>query len=265
MVKVYTDDQGNTYTILQLLKKVLKDMNKIKKLECEEGPHIDEEGVPEVEIIEKEDKYILKFNYLKGEQGIQGPRGNPGTSVSIQPSAEDCVEVGQGYLNENGDLMVLVMELPRTFQNAGHIQGPKGDTGETGPQGEQGIQGETGPQGPQGPQGVQGVPGQTTLYRHNVSIPNSETVVVFINADATPITLGSQLNMVFKYYHIYPEQLALKMQISFSGGIFKLYYDVISTRQSSGDILLGYYDLNGAYAEVSVPISTALTDVVSSY
>ena len=26
MFKVYTDDQGNTYTILQLLKKVIKEM-----------------------------------------------------------------------------------------------------------------------------------------------------------------------------------------------------------------------------------------------
>ena len=167
MFKVYTDDQGNTYTILQLLKKVIKDMEELGTLECVEGEHIDEVGYPSVELEHRGDKAVLVFNYLKGERGIEGPRGpkgDNGTSVSIQPSADDCTQVGQGYLDSNGDLQVLVSLIPKTFENAGHIQGPQGEQGEQGIQGPQGPKGDTGAQGPQGeigPQGPQGPKGDT--------------------------------------------------------------------------------------------------------
>ena len=174
---VYTDDQGNTYTVLQLVKKVLKDMKDFGTLTCRDGEHIDEEGVPTVKLTHEGDKTILTFDYLKGVPGPEGPvgpKGDTGASIRILPSAEQCTREGDGYLDSNGDLQVLVSISPRTFENVGHIQGPKGDTGEQGPQGEQGIQGpvgpqgeigpkgdtgETGPQGPKGERGIQGLQG----------------------------------------------------------------------------------------------------------
>ena len=161
---VYTDDQGNTYTILQLVKKVLKDMKDFGTLTCRNGEHIDEEGTPTVRLTHEGDKAVLTFDYLKGIQGIQGeqgPKGDPGTSVRILPTAEQCVREGDGYLDSNGDLQVLISLSPRTFENAGHIQGPIGPIGPQGPQGERGLKGDTGEQGPQGLQGVQGEQGPT--------------------------------------------------------------------------------------------------------
>lgn len=99
----------------------------------------------------------------KGDTGAQGPKGDDGTSVRILADAASCTQLGDGYIDANGDLQVLTNLDPRTFTNAGHIQGPqgpKGDKGDTGTQGPQGIQGETGAQGPQGIQGIQGIQGE---------------------------------------------------------------------------------------------------------
>lgn len=98
----------------------------------------------------------------KGDTGAQGPKGDDGTSVRILADAASCTQLGDGYIDANGDLQVLTNLDPKTFTNAGHIQGPqgpKGDKGDTGTQGPQGIQGETGAQGPQGIQGIQGEQG----------------------------------------------------------------------------------------------------------
>lgn len=98
----------------------------------------------------------------KGDTGAQGPKGDDGTSVRILADAASCTQLGDGYIDANGDLQVLTNIDPKTFTNAGHIQGPqgpKGDKGDTGTQGPQGIQGETGAQGPQGIQGIQGEQG----------------------------------------------------------------------------------------------------------
>lgn len=107
----------------------------------------------------------------QGEQGIQGiqgpvgPKGDDGRSINIKASRSECVLPGDSYVDpDNGHLMMLV-ELPNTFQDCGSFRGPKGDTGETGAQGPQGIQGiqgpkgDTGETGPQGPQGIQGEAG----------------------------------------------------------------------------------------------------------
>lgn len=62
----------------------------------------------------------------QGPQGPQGERGNDGTSVVIRESAAACVEVGNGYIDANGHLQVLTSLDPRTFVDAGQIQGPAG-------------------------------------------------------------------------------------------------------------------------------------------
>ena len=98
----------------------------------------------------------------KGDTGAQGPKGDDGTSVRILADADACTQLGDGYIDANGDLQVLTSIDPKTFTNAGHIQGPQGPQGPQGIQGiqgPQGIQGETGAQGPQGIQGIQGEQG----------------------------------------------------------------------------------------------------------
>lgn len=86
----------------------------------------------------------------------RGPKGDPGESVKILPSAEACTELGDGYIDANGHLQVLSSLSPRTFTDVGLIRGPQGEQGEQGPKGDKGDTGATGPQGPQGPQGPAG-------------------------------------------------------------------------------------------------------------
>ena len=273
MFRVYTDDEGNTYTVLQLLKKVIKDMNKIKKLECRDGTHIDEEGTPQVSVFEEGDKYVLVFDYLKGEQGIQGPKGDTGAAIRIQPGEEYCSEVGDGYIDANGDFQVLVSKSPRTFDNAGHIQGPqgeqgpkgdkgdtgatglqgpKGDTGEEGPQGIQGIQGPMGPQGPQGIQGPTGPQGPSvSLYKHTITLKGSNFFASceVINGNSSAYSSITELNEYFNSF-VSPGQNAKKMCIATG---FRLVDNV------------GYYPLYIAadYTQVTLHYvkSTGFTDV----
>ena len=99
---------------------------------------------------------------IQGIQGPQGPQGVPGGSVNVKASASDCTELGDGYINEQGRLLVLTSLEPREFTDVGLIrgpQGPKGDTGDTGATGPQGPKGDTGDTGAQGPQGIQGIQG----------------------------------------------------------------------------------------------------------
>lgn len=79
-----------------------------------------------------------------GDQGPEGPRGEPGPRGDVGP------EGPRGYRGEQG--------IPGEQGDPGP-QGIQGVPGEQGPQGEQGIQGVPGEQGPQGEQGIQGEPG----------------------------------------------------------------------------------------------------------
>jgi hypothetical protein len=81
--------------------------------------------------------YLVTLNGSPGQIGETGPagpagpkgdKGEDGTSVSIKASADECVELGHGYINEEGNLMVLTSIDPREFTDAGEIRGPQGDT-----------------------------------------------------------------------------------------------------------------------------------------
>lgn len=124
----------------------------------------------------------------KGDTGAQGPKGEDGTSVRILEDADACTQLGDGYIDANGDLQVLTSLSPKTFTNAGHIQGPQG------PQGEQGIQGIQGPQGIQGEQGIQGPAGQNGtngtngadgVSITNVSVNASNHLIVTLSSGST--------------------------------------------------------------------------------
>lgn len=64
------------------------------------------------------------------QEWLQSLQGKDGTSVKILENAEACTNLGDGYINSNGHLMVLI-ELPDIFEDVGEIKGPKGDNGKS--------------------------------------------------------------------------------------------------------------------------------------
>lgn len=108
---------------------------------------------------------------IQGAVGPQGATGADGRSINVKASAAACTAVGDGYIYNNGHLMVLT-SLPSTFTDAGEVKGPagksayevaveegyvgtktqwlaslkgaKGDTGNTGAQGVPGVAGTNG-------------------------------------------------------------------------------------------------------------------------
>lgn len=133
---------------------------------------------------------VISNTTLRGEQGIQGPKGDDMLTAIWSPSNEynpgetgtDFVsrfsfnrtpKVGDTFLyisNEHTELTLahvtalgedsdhndtVTFEVDRVMNLVG-LTGPQGPQGDQGPQGEQGIQGETGPTGPQGQKGETG-------------------------------------------------------------------------------------------------------------
>ena len=75
---------------------------------------------------------------IRGPRGFTGPTGERGPTgyVNIlRATAEDCVALGEGYMNVSGYLMILTELDPRTFTNCGQLRGPQGSTGPQGPTG----------------------------------------------------------------------------------------------------------------------------------
>lgn len=51
-----------------------------------------------------------------------------GKGLSVKANKSSCTELGDGYIDTNGDLQILTT-LPSTFTNCGQIRGPQGDDG----------------------------------------------------------------------------------------------------------------------------------------
>lgn len=64
----------------------------------------------------------------EGPQGPVGPKGLDGKSISVKATADDCVNIGDGYIDVNGHLQILDALDPKHFVDAGEIKGPKGDS-----------------------------------------------------------------------------------------------------------------------------------------
>ncbi len=101
-----------------------------------------------------------------GPQGVAGPKGDKGdtgTGVVLKGSVAAVVDLPASATQ--GDLYVVTADSNAyvwsgtAWDNAGPIQGPKGDTGPVGPQGPAGATGAQGAVGAQGPQGVAGPTG----------------------------------------------------------------------------------------------------------
>lgn len=112
---------------------------------------------------------------LQGPQGLQGPKGDDGTGLSIKGRYNNLEELQSSHpTGVNGDAYMVGINLyvwiDGMWTDCGNIQGPqgerglqglKGDTGPQGPRGEQGLKGDKGDIGPQGPIGEQGPKGDT--------------------------------------------------------------------------------------------------------
>ena len=110
---------------------------------------------------------------LQGPQGLQGPKGDDGTGLSIKGRYNNLEELQSSHpTGVNGDAYMVGINLyvwiDGMWTDCGNIQGPqgerglqglKGDTGPQGPRGEQGLKGDKGDIGPQGPRGEQGLKG----------------------------------------------------------------------------------------------------------
>ena len=92
-------------------------------------------------------KQFIDVGYIRGPQGVrgpageQGPRGETGYVKSFRYREEDIEEVGEAYVDANGNLLVCTSLDPLEFESHGNIKGPQG------PQGIQGVQGPKGDPG----------------------------------------------------------------------------------------------------------------------
>lgn len=108
-------------------------------------------------------------------------------AINIKASSGLCQNIGDGYIDNDGDLYVL-METPTLedngFRYAAHLRGPAGQQGQQGIQGLQGPQGPAGNTGPQGPAGNDGIDGTDGV---------SPTVVTSVITGGTKVTITDAL------------------------------------------------------------------------
>lgn len=218
----------------------------------------------------------------QGERGPQGPKGGDGTSVRILPSAQECTQLGDGYIDSDGHLQVLTALSPRTFSDAGEIrgpQGPQGPQGETGATGAQGPQGETGPQGPAGADGV-GVPsggtagqvlkkasstdydtewvtpsggGGTQLYRHSISTTGGHSFNIIS-------TTGTPYNSFLDILNDYPNFISATL---FKGNSAKAICTMYAYPEK-GLFVLAYHNGNTLLYVNAMDNSSFVKDTVTS-
>ena len=99
--------------------------------------YMDETGNLQL-LVSLDPKEFDNCGQIRGPQGLKGntgDRGPAGYMSILRATAEDCVELGEGYMNSSGYLMILTELSPRTFTNCGQLRGPQGSRGDQGPTG----------------------------------------------------------------------------------------------------------------------------------
>ena len=149
---------------------------------------------------------------IKGPQGVQGKKGDPGTGITIKGKYDSLSALQAAHPKaDEGDAYMAGTNLyvwnGSAWIDCGNVQGPKGDKGDTGSKGDaftyadftqeqlaslkgpkgdkgdtgaKGSTGATGAQGPQGPQGVQGPAGNAatiTIGSVTTSAPGTSAQV----------------------------------------------------------------------------------------
>lgn len=64
--------------------------------------------------------------------GYMGKDGADGTGIDIKSSQNDCVEIGDAYIDKDGNLQIVTSLSPKTFTNGGKIKGKDGKNGNDG-------------------------------------------------------------------------------------------------------------------------------------
>ena len=116
-----------------------------------------EDGEAAVNVSGDVDNLNFNFTIPRGKVGPQGPKGEPGVSVTVGTTTTGAAGT-QASVTNSGSESDPILNFTIPTGETGPA-GPQGPTGETGPQGPQGLQGEPGPTGPQGPQGKPGATG----------------------------------------------------------------------------------------------------------
>ena len=149
---------------------------------------------------------------IKGPQGVQGKKGDPGTGITIKGKYDSLSALQAAHPKaDEGDAYMAGTNLyvwnGSAWIDCGNVQGPKGDKGDTGSKGDaftyadftqeqlaslKGPKGDTGPRGEQGergPQGLQGATGATgavgtaaTIKVGTVSTGNAGSAVSITNS-----------------------------------------------------------------------------------
>ena len=102
---------------------------------------------------------------IKGPQGVQGEKGEPGTGITIKGKYDSLSALQAAHPKaDEGDAYMAGVNLyvwnGSAWIDCGNIQGPKGEKGDPGSQGLQGLQGPAGEKGATGPQGTRGEKGE---------------------------------------------------------------------------------------------------------
>lgn len=76
--------------------------------------------------------YGMSAYDLAVKEGFEGSEGEwllslQGKGLSVKANKSSCTELGDGYIDTNGDLQILTT-LPSTFTNCGQIRGPAGES-----------------------------------------------------------------------------------------------------------------------------------------
>lgn len=141
---------------------------------------------------------LAEITGAQGEQGIPGPKGDPGVTGARGEQGEPGPKGVPGATGEKGEQGIQGPAGPAGPQGE---PGPKGEPGEkgeqgiqglqgpTGPQGEPGIQGEKGEAGAQGKQGPAGEPGEDGRGITSVTIKTDGHLQIDYN-DGTNVDVG---------------------------------------------------------------------------
>ncbi len=119
---------------------------------------------------------------IKGPQGVQGEKGDPGTGIKIKGKYDSLSALQAAHPTANeGDAYMAGVNLyvwnGNVWIDCGNIQGPKGDKGDAGDTGAAGAQGPQGVQGLQGLQGPAGNAATITIGSVTTSAPGTSAQV----------------------------------------------------------------------------------------
>ena len=134
---------------------------------------------------------------MKGQQGIQGPKGDKGEPFTVAKTFPSVADMEAGFANDGvaeGQFVVIASTVEDEDNAKLYVKGTDKYNFITDLSGAQGIKGDTGERGPQGLQGIQGNPGQQGVKGDTGA--KGDTGVGIQAIDVTPSTLDGGDNLV---------------------------------------------------------------------